>query len=358
MPLDRAKTMPAPRAGVTSRMAGTAKRAKAARSAGSAAKRQKAAVKKANTAAYKAATRAVMDLKEEKYFNSVGDLKTYPQVPTAGAKMVSVASFATTSNLDPDGNVMSYCGHNIVKLDMLNPFKSTANTLLAPNALDGKHAAPSSSQIGWSINRNYNWIDQAGSGAHPGAINIPDMVECLPVRCRMIRVTPKLAAGVTTQITPDTDLFLNQHGEPYSALYNSFSYSDAEFAQVNTRIYDLLQDEKFTLNAPLIANWRDGGDAQYTWTQVPTIPNAPSAKKCVTNHQLTLKKGGTVIYDQPDAATTVNATSGSRREYIFFHFWYESGENGTQPVLASSGIVPFQDVIKIHIRPESRFKDV
>lgn len=351
--------MPARRAGTDSRMASVAQRAKAARSAGSEAKRQKAAVAKASKEAYKAATKAVMDLKEEKYFNVQPDQQIPPAVPTTGGKKVSVAVFSTTENTAPDGTGMTYCGQNIYPLSMLRPFNSTSSPADQANMLDGKQCKPSDARIGWTINHNYVHISQGGSPAYPGLTNSPALVQNLPVRCRMIRVTPKLAAGVTTQIDPDTDLFRDQHGNTYSAINTTFTYSDAEYAQVNTQVYTVLQDEKFTLHAPMSANWRDGGDATYTWTQVSAFPRGPVTKKLVTKHQLTDKKDGTLHYNNPDSASTTNATTGMRREYIFMHFWYEAGDHGSgQPALVGSGIVPDDDVIKIHFRPESRFKDV
>jgi len=349
--------MPAPRAGVDSRMASTAKRAKAARSAGSAAKRQKAAVKKATTEAYKAATRAVLDLKEEKYFNVQPDQQIPPAVPTTGGKKCSVAVFSTTSNTAPDGTGMTYCGQNIYPLSMLRPFNSSSSPTDQPNMLDGKQCKPSDARIGWSINRNY--VNQTNMAVYNYQASSPDLVKNLPVRCRITRVTPKLAAGVTTQINPDTDLFRNQYGTTYSAIGTDFTYSDCEYAQVNTQVYTVISDEKFTINAPMSTNWRDGGDATYTWAQVAAFPNGPCTKKLVTKHQLTEKRGGTVHYNNPDSTSTTNATTGMRREYIFMHFWYECPDHGSgQPSIAGAGVVPDSEVIKIHFRPESRFKDV
>lgn len=352
--------MPARRAGVDSRMASTAKRAKASRSAGAAAKRQKAAVKKASTEAYKAATRAVMDLKEEKYFHVQPDQQQAPAAPTTGGKKCSVLSFVTTDNNDPSGAAMTYCGHNILPLSMLRPYNSTSTPADQANMLDGKECIPSSSRVGWQINRNYSRTNDYTSNPPTGSWSGTDtaLVHNLPVRCRVIRVTPKLAAGVTTQIDPDTDLFLDQSGKGYSALGTDFTYSDCEYAQVNTRIYTLLSDEKFTLTAPINANWLGNSTTSYThWSQVPTFPAGAHTKRIVTSHQLAQKRGGAVHFNQPDSAATLTATSGSRREYIFMHFWYECPDHGSQPAIGGAGIVPDADIIKVHFRPESRFKD-
>lgn len=352
MPLTRAKTMPTQRSATDKRMAAVASKAKASRSAGAAAKRQKAVAAKATKATYQAAVKAVLDMKEEKYFNCVADQQIYPEVPTAGSKKCSVAAFATTSNLDPQGNILTYCGRNIYKLDMLKPFKSTDTPIRAPNKLDGKYCIPTSSLIGWNINRNYVEMEPIQSSTTD-----PNSVHGLPVRCRVIRVTPKLAAGVTAQINPSQDLFLDQYGEPYSALFNSFTYSDLEYAQVNTNVYTVLGDDKFTLVPPLNVTNTDNSGLTYWRPSILAYPTGANTKRMVTSHQLADKKGGAVHYNQPDAAATVNATSGSRREYIFMHFWYQSGDHGNQAALTGAGIVPAFDDIKIHLRPESRFKD-
>ncbi|AXH78672.1 MAG: putative capsid protein [Circular genetic element sp.] len=353
MPLSRAKTMPARRAGVDSRMASTAKRAKASRSAGAAAKRQKAAVAKASREVYKAATKAVMSLKEEKYFNVQPDQQIPPAVPTAGGKKVSVAVFSTTENTAPDGSGLTYCGQNIYQMTMLRPFNSTSSPNDQSNHLDGKVCYPSDARVGWQINRNYV-RDFPQSNEANG-----DLVQNCPVRCRVTRVTPKLAAGVTTQIDPDTDLFRDQKGTTYSALGTDFTYSDAEYAQINTQVYTVISDDKFTLTAPWNVTWgyNPANPASYRWTHDVRHPGGSCSKKFVTTHQLTDKKGGSVHYTNPEAAGTLNATTGNRREYIFMHFWYDCADHGGQPALAGPGVVPDDDVIKIHFRPESRFKD-
>lgn len=347
MPLQRARTMPTARKGTASRMASTAKRAKAARSAGAAAKRQRSIVAKANREVKAAAIKAVMSLKEEKYFNVQPDQQTKPECPTTGGKKVSVAAFSTTDATDGSGALLTYCGHGVYPLTMLRPFTSTTGVGgLVANTIDGRQVTPSDARIGWTINRCYlRELPQLNT-------SVDNLYYQLPVRCRMTRVTPKLAAGVTTQIDPDTDLFRNQFGVPYSAISTDFTYSDAEYAQINTEVYTVLQDIKFTLDAPFSCSF-DGISPNIT----PRIDHAklPPTKKLVTQHQLTERKNGSVQYNSPD--TDTNATTGLRREYIFFHFWFEAGDHGNNPAITGAGIVPDEDAIKLHFRPESRFKD-
>lgn len=370
--LRRTKTMPAqtPSAAGRSRRAVTARASsKAARAKTKSAAAAKRAVKTRTREAYAAATHAVMDLKEEKYFEVAGDLQSHPDPPAEGAKRCSVKAFVTTSNLDPaDGTtVENYCGNPIVNLQMVNPFKSTnASPALAAYALDGKYCYPTQNAVAWQINRIYarlgeDMVNANGSYPPNNTLNDPLLVDQCPVRCRIIRVTPKLAPGITTAIDPSTDLFINQVGEPYSPNDPTFSYTDCEFAAVNNRRYTVLSDLKFTLVTPFTGSWNHlrSSDTQGWFIQQPMVKaSGASTKKLVTKHQLTQKKGGSLYYEQPNTNSTTNATTGQRREYIFMHFWYETNDGGgDKPSLGGNGIVPNDNQIKIHWRTESRFKD-
>ena len=352
--------------GTAVRRSGASTKAKGARAKTVGAKRKAAVKSKTAKAAYNAATMAVMDMREEKYFHVKGDSTTHPAVPTEGPKRCSVLAFATTSNLDPaDGTtVETYCGNPIVSLDMLKPYKSNQGGSYAPYAIEGKHVFPTTNACGWQIDRN--WASFGPVNGSSSTFNNPlsNLVEQCPVRCRMVRVTPKIAPGITTTITPTDDLFMNQFGLPYSPQQTDFSYSDAEFAAVNTRKYTVLQDIKFNITQPVTQNFTtaldDDSELIYPATPMRSAQGVPS-KKLVTKHQLTAKKGGAVYYEQPDAAATVNATTGHRREYIFYHFWYQATDGasatGTKVGMGGVGIVPDQEVVTVHFRTESRFKE-
>jgi hypothetical protein len=289
----------------------------------------------------KQAERNVFLHKEEKYFkgNGAADKETFPQVTAAGHKTTSVLSFATTSRVnpsDPAGPVMQYCGHNMLDLQMLNPFlNSELNAQLHPNVMEGKRAVPTTSTVNWTVNRNYVRTGLAAiygrdsgttnNGNPPlSAVNDAQLYQSLPIRCRIIRVTPKLSPGVTTVNDPTTDLFLDQLGLAYSPNVTAWTVSDNEFARVNTRKYTVLGDTKFTLGQPITASWAtnwaqgEGSTEDYPggsgWRQDLTIPDKPVLRRLTTNHQLATKKGGEVYFDTGSAGTATNATSGMRRE--------------------------------------------
>jgi hypothetical protein len=313
---------------------------------------------------------AVMDMREEKYFHTNEDQTTHPAAPTEGPRKCSVLAFATTSNLDPsDGTTIeSYCGQPIINLNMLKPYKSNASTAYAPYAIEGKHVFPTTNSVGWHIQRNWanygSALDTEGSPTE-NTIPLGNLVEQCPVRCRIIRVTPKIAPGVTTTVNPSADLFMDQHGLPYSPSSSQFSYSDAEYAAVNRRKYSVLQDIKFDLSQPCTQmNVRDFFADGHNMVSIPHLgPTSKHlcAKRMVTRHQLAQKNGGSVYYEQPDAAVTVNATTGSRREYIFMHFWYVATDGasatGVKQGMGGAGVVPDQEVVTAHFRVESRFKE-
>jgi hypothetical protein len=162
---------------------------------------------------------------------------------------------------------------------------------------------------------------------------------------------------------------LDQLGLAYSPNSTAWSVTDNENARVNTRKYTVLGDTKFTLGQPITATWAANwlkDDSSAIWRQDLTIPDKPVLKRLTTNHQLATKKGGEVYYDTGAAgAGTTNATSGMRREYVFMHFWYESGDGGTVPgeggasipALITSGKAPDAVAMKVHYRVESRFRE-
>jgi hypothetical protein len=272
---------------------------------------------------------------------------------------------------------MQYCGHNISDLQMLNPFLDTElNAQLRPNFMEGKRAVPTTSTVNWTVNRNYvrNGLSNIATTWSPPllAVNDDQLYQNLPIRCRIVRVTPKLAPGITTVNDPSSDLFLDQLGLAYSPASTQWSVSDNEFARVNTRKYTVLGDTKFTLGQPMTATWaanfvqEDESPDTAHWRQSLTIPDKPVLKRLTTNHQLATKKGGEVYFDTGSAGTPTNATSGMRREYVFMHFWYEGGDGGTVPgggpdetipALITAGKAPDALAIKVHYRVESRFRE-
>lgn len=328
------------------------------------------------------AENAIFRAKEEKWFHVELDAQIAPQKPTGNANTTtSVLAYATTDNTIANGaGTMKYCGHDIQNFHMLRVYKPTdGDVKLRPYSLTGKKATPTIAQVQWTINRNYvrnglSKIEGTGStsGAPPAVtVNDVQLYQNLPIRCRIIRVTPKLAPGVTLGVDPTSDLFLDQRGLKYSPNDAQWTMSDNEYARVNTRNYTVLGDTKFTLGQPVSAVWaanylREGSSPDLSaWRQDLTLPSKNPLKRLATRHQLTAKKGGDCHYvagsDGSDAQAAL-PTSGQRREYVIMHFWYECGDGstsagGTLPPLVAAGTAPVADALKVHFRVESRFKE-
>lgn len=320
------------------------------------------------------AENAIFRAKEEKWFHVDSDAQIAPLKPTGNANTTtSVIAFSTTDNTIANGaGSMGYCGHTIRNMHMLRVYQPTnGDAKLRPYSLTGKKATPTIAQIQWTVNRNYvrNGLDEITAGAGTGpplpGVNDAQLYQNLPIRCRMIRVTPKLAPGVTLGVDPTTDLFLDQRGLKYSPNDTEWTLSDNEYARVNTRNYTVLMDTKFTLGQPLTATWaKNPIDNTHSWRQDLTLPGKPCNKRATTRHQLTAKKGGEVHYAAGSDGTVAEAalpTSGQRREYVFMHFWYDCGDGDTigddLPPLVGAGVAPVEDALKIHYRVESRFKE-
>lgn len=298
--------------------------------------------------------------------NVNGDTVIKPLGPTTGPKAVSVCAFATTATAQTGQiNPVVYCGREIQNMNMLRPFhSSTAAPELVANGIDGHEVKPTVAMSMFQIARMaIDLVPDANETVASAAV-----YRTGPIRCRVTRVTPKLQAGITTSIDPTNDLFLNQVGATYGATDQSFTMSDAENARINTRVYTVVSDEKFTLEAaPSVES--SGIINQGRYAQNVSRPEGQILARRTYYHQLASKKHGNVYYKNPDAVTSQNADSGHRREYIFMHFWYSAADQST--LAGTSALEPpggstdpvagqplvFQD-LAVHLRTSSKFKDV
>ena len=335
---------------------GTAKRAKnaVARSKSARTKNATTARTAATTITSAAALRtAVLSMKEDKYLNSKPDSEIQPLAPTTGLQQVSVCSFATTSNVVRGNSTvaMAYGGRSMSNLHMLRPFKSTDAASVQGNLIDGNSIVSSFARVQFTIQR-------AGFRQR-SATTTPELeglfYKSLPIRVRVIRVTPKLAYGVQTDIEPSTDLFIDQYGRGYgvSSTNNNFTMSDAEYAIVNNRLYTVLDDKKFTLDSPPYI----AGPGQFP--AITIAPDSRHSRRLQMDPQLGARKQAEIYYQTPNEATTFVADSGHRREYIFMHFWWlnDDGTPIASPPGGADSSVTNQDV-KVHVRAISKFKDV
>jgi len=323
---------------------------------------------------YDLASKAALDLQETKYFNVEADKKWGPYVPvgTNRTKKLSVMGFSNTIDTDDTGAAVNYGGVQVHPLYMLNPFKSNnTDPHLAAQAISGSHVLPYRPQMQFIVERNavniagQMFAKPAPDGGPAGSPN-SETYRCLPICCRIVRVTPKLRAGTSTFADAELDLFLDQYGQEVgvqSAGTNTsdpklLSRIDIEYAAVNTRKWTVLNDTKFDLQSPPViskytaSNPPSGGWGSWLLDN-PTTSDASTCKNIVYETQLAQKKGGAVFFEKPDANTTINASAMQRREYVFMHFWFVSSDH-----LEHVDCQPDDLDMNVRTRTLSMFKDV
>merc|ERR1740121_843376 len=179
--------------------------------------------------------------------NVRADVTGHPLAPLTGPQACSVIGYATTGTTATGAGVpLSYGGRGIVNMNMLRPMNPTLAGPVQGSLIDGNEVAPTLARSMFTIQRMIVPRNAADSAN-------PEAYRALPIRCRIIRCTPKLSPGTQVTVDPSTDLFLNQFGEEYGVTSTGFTMSDLEFAIVNNRLWTSLEDKTFTMkNAPLI----------------------------------------------------------------------------------------------------------
>lgn len=358
-------------AGGRRNMAGSSARkgaAKARRKTGMAKTRATKTARLTQKQVYDLASRAALDLAETKYFDTQPDAKYAPNIPVGAnrTKKVSVLGFSTTIHTDDAGASVNYGGVQVNPLHMLKPFKSNnSDTHLAAQAISGSHVLPFRPQMQFIVERNavaVNGSATLDSGSpFTGTVNA-ETYRCLPIRCRIIRCTPKLVAGTSTFADAELDLFLDQYGQEVGVQTADatgaklLSRIDLEYAAVNTRKWTVLTDTKFDLQSPPVISKFSPAAANpsgFLFMDMPTTSDAQTCKNFVYETQLAQKKGGAVFYEAPDAAGTINASAMQRREYVFMHFWFVSSDH-----LDHVDAQPDDLDMNVRARTLSMFKDV
>jgi len=295
----------------------------------------------------------IMSTKEDKYMNVRADNIAHPLTPTTGPAQCSVLAFATTGTAATgSGTPLSYGGRGIVNANMLRPMKPTNGDEFQGSLIDGNEISPTLARSMFTLQRM--------SVPHSHYPNHNEAYRSLPIRCRIIRCTPKLAPGTQVTVDPSTDLFLDQFGVQYGVTSAGFTMSDAEYAIVNSRLWTSLEDKTFTMkNAPLILSDQFSNSQGASFPVFPQVTTEADVSKRVTmDHQLTDKKNGTVYFKKPQADTTLNGDSGHRREYVFMHFWWLAADGTTVAVTPGGQDASVARDLTVHARFISKFKDV
>lgn len=237
---------------------------------------------------------------------------------------VSSLGYCTTINHEGGTGtaIMEYPGYgtsNIHQMEMLRPFPASS-----PNAVLGHSCTPYKAWSKWTIARgpsDMTYLSQT-QGIHTG------WQSNLPIRVRVVHVTPKMSPGTAVEIDPKMDLFLDEHGNHVGVNMSSFSVQKMRHAPVNFRKYTLIKDEQFVLDPQLCTETAAvlRADSSLSYNPRGILGSGKFTKAMSMSHQLTTKKGDKVRFQ---STTTQDVpTTGQRREYVFFHFCWETKYTG------------------------------
>lgn len=286
----------------------------------------------------KIAKNAVKTVAEKKWFNTAQLNQLNPTLPSAegATAKVSGIGFSTTEDVNESGSELLWCGQQVHEMFCLRPWSANSQdvtTERAALAMEGKWLQPVSSKSRFRISRNHAKIDPAvpDNNNNPTIPDYPkQLAQNCPVICRIMRVTPKLSSSITTEISPDTDIFINEYGEALGPAEDDFDVKEMVFYKINKRRYTVLEDRKVKILSPVTLqyqSYRLNNTNAISFTPVVSNTNANCERYVTMYHQLSKNKGGKVYYEDPLAVPPpTTATSGHRREYTLMLFAYQGAD--------------------------------
>ena len=267
------------------------------------AKPKKTTIKKSEIV--KIAKNAVKTVAEKKFFNCQQVPIAHPTLPDGEGvtHKISGIGYSTTEDVSESGSAIQFCGQQVKEMMCLRPW--ALNTIGAETdqkalAMEGKYLQPVSSKSRFRINRHIAEINPIAHArdANPSNNPVPlpsELATNCPVICRMMRVTPKISAGTTTEIAPDNDLFINEYGESLGPSEEDFDSREMLFYKLNKRRYTVLEDKKFKILSPLTVQWQQSWNTSnnhFYWTPLVANTNSNCEKYITCYHQLSKVKGG------------------------------------------------------------------
>ncbi len=176
------------------------------------------------------------------------------------------------------------------------------------------------------------------------------MGDALTYKIRMVRIRPRALKGSFQQIDPKVDAFLDQYNEPFgiattnAAGENTFSQFEFHMAKVNTRRYQVLQDDTYTMGSS-----GNRTDLTSTSIQVPYSTEQGGFKKIKTLHKI----GTELFWENPngDSDKDQYPDAGFVNEFVMFHVMAVGNPNASAVDRSTA------DLLRISARPLSTFKD-
>lgn len=289
------------------------------------------------------AKKAVKNVAEKKWFNSQQIPNSVPTLPSAAtaSDRVTGIGYSTTEDTNESGAAVMFCGQQVKEMMCLRPW--ALNTLGADSerkalAMDGKWLQPVSCKTRFRLSRNHTRLDEVSTNTTATPDYPLNLAQNCPVIARIMRVTPKLSAGTTTEIAPNSDLFINEYGEALGPEENDFDVKEMLFYKINKRRYTVLEDETVKVLSPVTLQYAPVFNSYHNETRyspIVTNTNAKCERYITMYHQLSKNKGGKCYYEDPLAAVPpTTATTGHRREYVFMLFAYQGADEivGSSPV--------------------------
>ena len=291
-----------------------------------------------------------------KYFHAnSSDNAQSPNVSSVSDKQeVSVIGYSSTTEFDnvSPATALKYGQQDLYPMYMTRPFGATATGLgESEQALDGQNVLPKVARAQFSIERVGYTVSPDGS--------VPTdlfAARSLPISYRIIKVDFKSVTGTTQTSNPNVDLFISTTGQEKGIDSNAFDRLDCKYARINTKKYTKLMDIQGTINQNNI--FTPTSLPSDMTTDIITGKNGKSFMDLVVNFQLSERKNGKLFYSKPNAtgADKPNgSTSGSKRQMLFYHFWYDNGHL----LLGGAGqpVAPVAADLQIKVRCESAFVD-
>lgn len=262
------------------------------------------------------------------------------------------ANYATLNSDAED--VSSASAMSNAQFEMVKAYKNLPRTAASGEALN---TYPASLAAFNTLVQEY----EAGLKQMDARMNYAD-TDILPYAFRFIRVKFKHSKFDAPIPSPQADLFLDNYGVPCGAGHLGINGNDIECMPINTAKYQVLDDRRFTLGAPMV----HGGNATTgsgAGTQYLTNINKPFVHKFTTYHDIGKKltyqrrrvgANSTLSHlnESMEGDGTLHATNESN-EFIFVHSWVPGAvrKPGFETAVAP-------DKWLVSVVPKSTFKDL
>lgn len=323
----------------------------------------------------KIAAATISDVAEDKYMNCQRYIGVKPVASTIGPTRVSVLGFSSSLTNTANGGQLYYgydnnnVAVNMNEQKMLRPFvPATGSAQTDAYGVVGRECKPKSARCKWRFSRDISeMLDNTSASGYNTQEYEPslDLCQNLPIICRMIQVTPK-QTQTNVLCDPRYDVFLDDKNNSTGVDTGDFDDTELLTYRINRRRYNVVGDKFFRIQNGLTFQWQrsilshggDGANSQTRMVLQPLITNTnPNCEKLITTYpQLTMKKHGSVFYDEPEVSSLEAPSAGHKRTFTLLHFMYAGAEVFLDREATAEPTFPTD--IKVSASPLVKFTDV